>query len=166
MRRALVLFSFLLAVPNAGAIGCIGEWPNQICVQGTHTEEVIPVVEKYFASLAAGDLVTLGNLFADDVIWHQPGKGQLSGIYNGKKQVFDLFGDFMKISQGSFKIDSVTHIMSNGPWVTATLHFSAANKLGSISMAGVDLMRIEHGKIKEVYLFSADQAAEDKFWIK
>ena len=31
-------------------------------------------------------------------------------------------------------------------------------------MNGVDVMKIEDGKIKEVFLFSEDQEAEDQFW--
>lgn len=33
-----------------------------------------------------------------------------------------------------------------------------------MSMAGIDVLRIESGKIQEVWLFSDDQAAEDAFW--
>lgn len=132
---------------------------NKTQVQNTQ------VVQTYFDSLAKGDLNTLGGLFADDVIWHQPGNGQLSRTHLGKQAVFGLFGQFMEISGGSFKIDSVEAPMANGDLVSAVLHFSAQKKTGeSISMDGVDLMRIESGKIKEVFLFSADQAAEDAFW--
>jgi len=125
----------------------------------------VATVQKYFDSLQKGDLETLGSLFADDVIWHQPGQGKISKTYYGKQELFGLFGQFMEISQGSFKIDSVGQLMSNGNLVSANLHFSAKKPSGqSIAMNGVDLMKIENGKIKEVHLFSADQAAEDGFW--
>ncbi len=123
------------------------------------------VVQMYFDCLAKGNLDHLGQLFADDVIWHQPGHGSLSKTYYGKNELFTLFGEFMKISQGSFKIDKVKSIMANNNLVTATLHFSA-NKAGkSISMEGVDLMKLQDGKIKEVWLFSEDQETEDAFWV-
>lgn len=126
----------------------------------------IATVQKYFDSLQSGDFETLGNLFADDVIWHQPGSGKLSKTYYGKQEIFGLFGRFMEISQGSFKINSVGHIMANGNLVSSTLHFSAKKTNGqSIAMNGVDLMKVENGKIKEVFLFSENQAAEDAFWI-
>lgn len=125
----------------------------------------IEIVKTYFESLAKGDLATLGSLFAEDVVWHQPGNGSLSGTYRGKQELFPLFGKFMEISAGSFKIDRVSEIMGNGNLVSATLHFSASKPNGEkISMNGVDLMRIENGKILEVFLFSGDQAAEDRFW--
>ncbi len=130
-----------------------------------NTQANIQVVETYFSSLAQGDLNTLGSLFAEDVIWHQPGKGSLSGVHKGKQAVFALFGKFMEISEGNFRINAVSSIMANGDMVSATLNFSAHKKSGAkIAMNGVDLMRIENGKIKEVYLFSQDQAAEDAFW--
>ena len=124
------------------------------------------IVETYFQSLAKGDLNTLGSLFADDIVWHQPGNGKLSKTYIGKDQLFPLFGQFMEISQGSFKIDRVNSIMVNGSLVTATLNFSAQKPNGQkISMNGVDVMKVEDGKIKEVFLFSDDQEAEDQFWM-
>jgi len=55
--------------------------------------------------------------------------------------------------------------MANANLVSATLNFFAQKKSGAkIAMDGVDLMRVENGKIQEVYLFSQDQAAEDSFW--
>lgn len=129
------------------------------------TSNNIQIVQKYFDSLAKGDLATLGSLFADDVIWHQPGNGTLSKTYFGKQELFPLFSKFMELSEGTFKIDAVKNIMANGDFVSAALQFSAAKSNGQrISMVGMDLMRIEHGQIKEVYLFSGDQKAEDEFW--
>ena len=124
----------------------------------------IEVVQTYFKSLQSGDFSTLQTLFSDSVVWHQPGNGKLSGLYNGKDAVFALFGKFMEISQGSFRIDQVKQIMENGDSVAATLTFSAAKDGEKISMDGVDLMKVTHGKIAEVWLFSGDQAAEDAFW--
>jgi ketosteroid isomerase-like protein len=122
------------------------------------------VVQEYFNSLAQGDLQKLGSLLAEDIVWNQPGKGALSKTYRGKAEVFALFGKFMEISQGTFRIDRVDSIMANGNSVAATLHFSAKKPGAAIAMNGVDLMKIEDGKIKEVSLFSQDQAAEDAFW--
>lgn len=130
----------------------------------TPTKSPVEVVGIYFHSLKIGDFALLGSVLDDNLIWHQPGNGALSGIYKGKDAVFALFGKFMQISQGSFKIEQVHSIMSNGDLVTATLHFSAQKSGFGISMNGVDLMKIRNGKIIEVFLFSEDQKAEDEFW--
>lgn len=121
-------------------------------------------VQKYFDCLMSGNFGPLSDLIDDQVVWHQPGHGELSKTYHGKEAVFQLFGRFMEISTGTFKIEQVENLMENGPLVAATLRFSATKPGSSITMRGIDLMRVENGKIKEVYLFSADQAAEDRFW--
>jgi len=125
------------------------------------------VVQEYFQNLKEGKIPELLNLLADDIVWHQPGQSRLSGTYVGKEQVSQLFGQFHEISGGTFKIDQVFEIMANGDLVTATLEFSAHKCRYidyMISMRGVDLMRVVDGKIKEVFLFSADQDKEDDFW--
>lgn len=124
----------------------------------------LSVVDRYFASLASGDFAALGALLHDDIVWHQPGLGSLSGDHVGKEAVFALFGEFMSRSAGTFRIDAVKDIMENGSLVSATLHFSATAQNRSLSMSGVDLMRVADGTIREVWLFSADQSTEDAFW--
>lgn len=128
------------------------------------TSQNIQLVQNYFDALSKGELEKLGQLFADDIIWHQPGKGHLSSTYKGKQELFPLLGKFMELSGGTFQIDVVHSIMDNGNLVSAILHFRARRDGRDMAMDGVDLMRVDNGKIKEVWLFSSDQAAEDTFW--
>ncbi|MBL7479580.1 nuclear transport factor 2 family protein [Legionella bononiensis] len=133
--------------------------------KATQSESEIQIVQKYFEALATGDMALLDSLLSENIIWHQPGNGSLSKTYYGKQEVFSLFGQFMKISENTFKIDEVKNIMANNFLVAATLHFSAHKSNGSkLSMDGVDLMKINNGQIVEVYLFSANQSEEDAFW--
>ena len=127
-------------------------------------ENPVAVVRQYFDYLASGNLDALGQLLADDVVWHQPGASKVSGIYRGTAALFEHLGRFMKLSQGSFRIDKVDEIMGNGDVVAARIHFVAQRDGRTLAMNGVDLIRVEGGKIREVWLFSGDQAAEDVFW--
>ena len=124
----------------------------------------VQLVRKYFAALAKGDMAAAGALFADDIVWHQPGNSALSRTYRGKSELFPLLGRFMELSQGTFQIDPVRSVMANGDRVAATIHFRAQRGGAELSMDGVDLMRVADGLIREVWLFSGDQDAEDKFW--
>jgi uncharacterized protein len=126
--------------------------------------ENIMLVERYVDALKNGEMEKVGQLLSDDVIWHQPGKGHLSGIYRGKQNLFPHLGKFTELSNNTFRVDNAGTVMANGDLVSTTLHFVAERAGRHLSMDGVDLMRIEGGKIKEVWLFSADQAAEDAFW--
>ncbi|MCB5164621.1 nuclear transport factor 2 family protein [Streptomyces bambusae] len=124
----------------------------------------VDVFHSYYESLVAGDMERLAALLADDVVWHQPGEGDLSASYRGRDAVLGLFAEFVGRSGGTFRL-VVEDVMANGPLVAATVHFSA-ERAGRepLAMSGADLMRIEGGRISEVWLFSRDQAAEDVFW--
>lgn len=130
----------------------------------TTSQKNIELVRSYFDAVAKGDFETVGKIFADDIVWHQPGNGSLSGTYRGKEAVYGLQGRFMERSGGSFRIDSVGPLMAQGDQVATPLHFRAEKPRASMAMSGVDVLRIDGGRICEVWLFSEDQAAEDAFW--
>lgn len=129
-------------------------------------KENIRIVRDYFEAVATGDLAKLPELLSDTLVWHQPGASDLSGTYEGRDAVFGLIGSFMERSQGTFKFDSIGNVLANGNLVAVTLHFSGSAGDRSMSMEGIDVLRIENGKIQEVWLFSADQDAEDAFWAR
>lgn len=124
----------------------------------------VKILQTYVDSLGKGDMATVGKLLADDVIWHQPGASHLSGLHSGKQKIFAHLGKFMELSDNTFRVTKVGSVMANGDMVAATLHFMAERSGRKLSIDGVDVMRIADGKIKEVWLFSGDQDAEDAFW--
>lgn len=124
----------------------------------------VTIVQSYFNAVAKGDFDTVGSLLADDVIWHQPGKGIQSGTYNGKAALFAHLGNFMQWSNGTFAIDNIEYTTDNGNLVAASIHFKAEKDGKVLSMNGIDLLRIEDDKIKEVWLFSENIDDEDNFW--
>lgn len=126
--------------------------------------ENVAIVQSYFNAVAKGEFDTVGSLFADEIIWHQPGNGIQSGTYNGKAEVFAHLGNFMKWSNGTFAIDLIEYISDNGNLVAASIHFKAEKENKALSMKGIDLLRIEDDKIKEVWLFSERIDDEDAFW--
>jgi predicted SnoaL-like aldol condensation-catalyzing enzyme len=70
----------------------------------------------------------------------------------------------MKWSNGTFGIDEFEYLTDNGNLVTASIHFKAEKADQILSMKGIDLLRIENEKIKEVWLFSEKIDEEDAFW--
>jgi len=124
----------------------------------------IKQVQSYFDAVAKGDFATVGQLLADDIVWHQPGKGIQSGTYIGKEKLFAHLGNFMKWSNGTFAIDTIEYLAENGNLVSAAIHFRAEKGTERLSMKGIDLLRVEDDKIKEVWLFSEKIDEEDDFW--
>lgn len=121
-------------------------------------------VSLFYVALAQGDFETVGTLLSDDLIWHQPGKGAVSGIYSGKQNVFAHLGKMAQLSNGTFAIDQVDYVTENGDLVVAAVAFAVSASGYSMEMKGVDLFRFEDGLIKEVWLFSERIDEEDRVW--
>lgn len=124
----------------------------------------IDIAKSYIRAAQAGDQPLMASLIAPDVVWHQPGKNRFSGTHQGLAAVGAMLGGMMEVSGATFTISRAHHFMENGDWVAISLEFQAQRNGARLAQAGVDLLRIENGKIVEVRLFSSDQDREDEFW--
>jgi ketosteroid isomerase-like protein len=122
------------------------------------------VVSKYFDALSAKDFATVAGMFADDIVWHQPGANRFSGTRRGSAAVNEMIGGMMTVSEGTFDLALTAPPMVNGSLVAAPVHFSGKRDGAAMSQDGVDLLRVEGDRIAEVWLFSSDPRAEDTFW--
>ncbi|MFS8096638.1 nuclear transport factor 2 family protein [Lentzea alba] len=124
----------------------------------------LAVITTYFDALEAGDFATVSATFADDIVWHQPGANRFSGIHHGSAAVGEMIGGMMTVSEGTFTLKRNAPLMVNGSIVAAPVHWTAKRSGAEMDGVGVDLMRVENGKVAEVWLFTADPAEEDAFW--
>lgn len=119
----------------------------------------------YDEALATGDMAGVAAALHADVVWHQPGVHSLSGDHHGPNGVMALLGGFMERSAGTFALSKSGPAMVNGAYVAQPVSFSATREgREPLSMDGVDVFRVEDGLIREVWLYSSDQPAEDTFW--
>jgi ketosteroid isomerase-like protein len=124
----------------------------------------LAVVGKYFDALSAKDFPTVSGLFAEDIVWHQPGDNQFSGTHRGAAEVNKMIGGMMTVSEGTFELAVTGTPMTNGSLVAVPVRFSGKRTGAAMSQDGVDLLRVDGDRIAEVWLFSADPPAEDAFW--
>lgn len=124
----------------------------------------IDIAKAYIKAVQTGDQATLASLIAPEVVWHQPGRNRFSGTHRGMGAVGPMLGQMMEVSKGTFSITRADHYMASGDWVAITIEFAGEANGIQLKQPGVDLIRIEGGKIVEVRLFSSDQAQEDSFW--
>lgn len=126
----------------------------------------IDIAKAYITAVQTGDQASLGNLLSPAVVWHQPGNNRFSGTKNGIAEVGGMIGAMMKASRGTFAINSANRYMANGDLVAIEIEFSGERDDAKLSQAGIDLLRLNSGKIVEVWLFSSDPDQEDTFWGK
>lgn len=124
----------------------------------------IDIAKAYIEAVQTNDQATLGSVISPDVVWHQPGNNRFSGTHRGMAVVGPMLGTMMEVSKGTFAITRADDFMANGDWVAITLEFAGQANGIQLKQPGVDLVRIEGGKIVELWLFSSDQAQEDLFW--
>lgn len=124
----------------------------------------LDVVNQYFAALTAQDFATVAGLFADDIVWHQPGANRFSGTHRGSRVVGDMIGGMMTVSEGTFALAPIGTPMVNGALVAVPVHFAGKRADAALSQDGIDLLLIEDGRVAEVWLFSSDPESEDAFW--
>lgn len=127
-------------------------------------KDAMSVFNTYNEALINGDFAAVFETMADDIKWHQPGNNPLSGVTVGKQALGEHLGKFAEKSNGTFKV--ITNwVSSNDCFVAANVTFVAEHSNeDKLDMNGIDLFKIENGKIQEVWLFSSEQAIEDKFW--
>ena len=124
----------------------------------------IDIAKTYIKAVQTGDQATLGSIISPNVVWHQPGKNRFSGTHRGMAAVGQMLGTMMEVSKGTFAITRADHYMANGDWVAITIEFAGEANNIKLKQPGVDLIRMEGGKIVEVRLFSSDQNQEDELW--
>lgn len=124
----------------------------------------LDVTRRFFDALAAKDFATVASMFADDIVWHQPGANRFSGTHQGAGAVGEMIGGMMSVSEGTFELALTAEPMVNGQLVGTPVRFTGRRADAEMAQDGIDLLRIEGDKIAEAWLFSADQQAEDTFW--
>ncbi|MFF5521448.1 nuclear transport factor 2 family protein [Streptomyces coeruleorubidus] len=122
------------------------------------------IARQYADAVSAKDFATVTGLFADDIVWHQPGNNRFSGTHRGAAVIGEMFSGMMTVTDGTFALEPTMEPMVNGSLVAAPVHFSAKRDGVEMEMNGVDLLRIEGERVAEVWLFSAGQQGEDDFW--
>jgi ketosteroid isomerase-like protein len=126
--------------------------------------DTLATAARYADALNAGDFATVAGMFADDIVWHQPGHNRISGTYRGGAAVGELLASTMTLSEGTLRLAVTGAPMVNGDVCAFPVHFSGKRSGAEMSMDGVDVLRVAGGKIVEVWLFSAVQEDEDTFW--
>src|SRR5439155_12616958 len=76
------------------------------------------LARKGYAAFSGGDMATLNDLFADDIVWHVGGRTPIAGDYAGKDAVFGFFAKTMEMTGGTFRLD-LHDLLANDEHVVA-----------------------------------------------
>ena len=116
-----------------------------------------------YEAFATGDVGEVLRRFADDITWHIPGRGALSGDYRGHEEVMGFFGKLMELSGGTFKLE-VHDLLANDEHGVALVTGTATRDGKSFTGIDVHVFHFRDGKVVEFWDSPVDQYASDEFW--
>ncbi len=118
------------------------------------------LVRRGYDAFSRGDMQTLRDLFNPDIVWHAPGRNQLSGDHRGVDAVLGYFGRSMELTGGSFSVE-VHDVVANDQHAVGlnSVHAERAGK--TLDDQNTLVFHVVDGKVTEVWQFAADQYALD-----
>ena len=109
----------------------------------------LEIFNAYNNGLITGDFPAVFETMADDIIWHQPGQHSNSGTVVGKEALGAHLAQFSEKTNGTFKV-LTNWVSENIDLVAANVTFVGTRPDGEeLNMNGIDLFRMDDGKIKE-----------------
>ena len=121
------------------------------------------LVRRGYQAFAEADMATLNELFADDIVWHAPGRNQLAGTYRGKDEVFANFMKVAELTGGTFKLDIHT-VLADDEHVAVLARVTGEREGKTLDDNSVQIFHIRDGKVTEQWLYPGDAYAGDEFW--
>jgi ketosteroid isomerase-like protein len=121
------------------------------------------LIERAYEAFSHGDIPTVLEVLADDILWHVPGRGPLSRDYHGHAEVLGFFEHFMQLSQGTFRIQ-IEEVLAKGDRVIVLVTESARRNGREWSSPQLHAWTVKNGKATVFRQFQGDQQTEDEFW--
>jgi uncharacterized protein len=116
-------------------------------------------LRKGYEAFAAGDMETVGALFADDIAWHQSGNSPLSGDFAGKDAVFGIFAQLAELTAGTFG-QEIHDLLANDEHAVVMVE-SWWEQPHPFRGKSVHAWHLRNGIATEAWLTGHDQAAAD-----
>jgi hypothetical protein len=121
------------------------------------------LLRRGYEAFSSGDMQTLGELFADDIVWHVGGRNQLSGDYRGTQEVFNLFGSFAQLTGGTLRIE-LHDVLANDEHAVALQKVTGEREGRTLDDNGVGVYHVREGKVTEAWFHPGDAYDLDEFW--
>jgi ketosteroid isomerase-like protein len=121
------------------------------------------LLRRGYEAFSSGDMQTLGELFADDIVWHVGGRNQLSSDYRGTQEVFNLFGSFAQLTGGTLRIE-LHDVLANDEHAVALQKVTGEREGRTLDDNGVGVYHVREGKVTEAWFHPGDAYDLDEFW--
>ncbi len=120
---------------------------------------------KAHEAFSRGDMDVLGEMIAEDTVWHSPGKSLISGEFRGREAVFgEFFAKMDELSGGTAKFVEHQDYFGNDERSVAVFRFAATRGDKTEEVTVCEVIRWRSGQIVEEWGYYDDQYGWDAFW--
>jgi ketosteroid isomerase-like protein len=116
-----------------------------------------------YAAFTSGDMDTLATFFAEDVVWHTPGRHRLAGRYEGRDAAFASFAEEFELSGGTYGVE-VHDVLANDEHIVALLHATAEREGTRLDQDYAIVFEVHDGIVRAAWKVWKDQPSVDAFW--
>ena len=127
------------------------------------SEENAALVRRGYEAFGSGDMATLTELIAEDAVWHEEGRGGVSGVNNGRDAIFAHFGEEMSRSGGTYKV-TLQNVIGEEERAVALHHDYAERDNKVLDQNVVVVFHFRDGRVSEVWEIPDDQASRGEFF--
>jgi uncharacterized protein len=121
------------------------------------------LVRRGYQAFLSQDMATLGELFADDIVWHAPGRNQVAGTFRGKDEVFGVFQKVGELTAGTFSLE-IHAVLADDEHAVVLARATGQHDGRMLDDNSVQVFHVKDGKVTEQWLYPGDVYASDEFW--
>lgn len=122
------------------------------------------VIRRGYEAFARGDMATLSELFAQDVLWHEAGSAStpLAGDYKGQEAVFTMFGQLVTLTS-EFRV-TLEEVVADDRQAVAIHEAYARRGTTTYRCREAIVFHLLEGKITDAWHTVPDAEAYDMLW--
>jgi ketosteroid isomerase-like protein len=123
----------------------------------------VEAVRRGYELFNKGDLEGLADLFAEDVVWHVPGRSPIAGDYQGRDATFAYFGQLDELTGSTYQAE--LHVaVGNEEHVVSIDQSSATRGDRSYEANELVVFRFRNGRVVEAWQALMNPYAHDEFF--
>jgi ketosteroid isomerase-like protein len=129
----------------------------------TTAEQNIANSRRGYEAFATGDMATLTEVLADDVVWHVRTGSPLDGDYQGRDATFGFFAQLAQETNGTLRIE-IHDLLANEDHVTALCNVTATRNGTTSTEQMVQVFHVRNGQVTESFAATTDPEKSLAFW--
>jgi uncharacterized protein len=112
--------------------------------------EAAAVHARLLQALAAGDVETVRASFAEDAVWHFPGRAFVCGDHQGPDAIVKFLLGAVEYTEGTFRLEPIA-IASTGDYVLSWQRITGTKGDRHLDETEVVVFEIRDGRVAEVW---------------